>query len=107
MPAKREDITDEGVTRLASYGCTQQEIADFYGCSLSTIKHKFAPAWTLGRAKVQKNIRLWQMRNARKGSDNMLIHLGKHYCGQNEKNSSSEDMNQPPATDDAGNTIEP
>lgn len=107
MPAKREDITDEGVQRLASYGCTQQEIADFFGCSLSSIKHRFAPAWTLGRAKVQKNVRMWQIRNARKGSDAMLIHLGKHYCGQTEKNPSQEPPSTDPATDGNGNTLEP
>ena len=107
MPAKRDDITDEGVTRLASYGCTQQEIADFYGCVRATITGRFGQAWTLGRSKVQKNIRMWQIRNARKGSDNMLIHLGKHYCGQHDKNASQDNLDNATATNETGEPVEP
>lgn len=85
MPAKREDITEEGVTKLAGYGCTQEEIADYFGCARSTITSRFGQAWELGHANVRKNIRMWQIRNARKGSDKMLIHLGQQYCGQSQK----------------------
>ena len=107
MPAKREDITDEGVRRLASYGCTQEEIADFFDTSRSVITARFGQAFKLGAANVRKNIRMWQIRSARKGSDNMLIHLGKHYCGQHDKTPPQDNVADPPATDDAGNTIEP
>ena len=85
MPAKREDITDEGVQKLASYGCTQEEIAGYFGCSRTTITGRFGQAWDLGHSIVKKNVRMWQIRNARKGSDKMLIHLGQQYCGQSQK----------------------
>lgn len=85
VPAKREDITDEGVRRLASYGCTQEEIADFFDTSRSVITARFGQAFKLGAAEVRTNVRKWQIRRARKGSDTMLIHLGKQYCGQAEK----------------------
>lgn len=85
MPAKREDITDEAVRRLASYGCTQEEIADFFDTSRSVITGRFGQAFKLGSSDVRKNVRMWQMRNARKGSDKMLIHLGQQYCGQSQK----------------------
>lgn len=85
MPAKREDITEEGVRRLASYGCTQEEVADFFDTSRSVITARFGQAFKLGAATVRKNIRKWQIRRASKGSDTMLIHLGKQYCGQSDK----------------------
>ncbi len=85
MPAKREDITEEAVQRLASYGCTQEEIADYFDTSRSVITARFGQALKLGRANVRKNVRMWQIRRARKGSDKMLIHLGQQYCGQSQK----------------------
>lgn len=85
MPAKREDISEDAVYRLASYGCTQEEIADFFDTSRSMITGRFGQAFKLGAATVRTNVRKWQIRRARKGSDTMLIHLGKQYCGQAEK----------------------
>ena len=85
MPAKRDDITEENVRRLASYGCTQEEIADYFDTSRSVITARFGQAFKLGHANVRKNVRMWQIRNARKGSDKMLIHLGQQYCGQSQK----------------------
>ena len=80
-----KNIDPEGVYRLASYGCTQEEIADFYGCTHAVISVRFSQEYKLGKANVRKNIRMWQIRSARKGSDKMLIHLGQQYCGQSEK----------------------
>ena len=90
MPARRDDITDEAVRRLASYGCTQEEVAHFFDTSRSVITAKYGQAFRLGAADVRKNVRMWQMRRAKKGSDVMLIHLGKHYCGQADKNPGQE-----------------
>ena len=92
MPAKRDDISEESVRRLASYGCTQEEIADFFDTSRSVITARFGQAFKLGAAEVRTNVRKWQIRRARKGSDTMLIHLGKQYCGQSEKTESRESV---------------
>ena len=107
MPAERKDISGEGVRKLASYGCTSEQIANYFGCSKSTIDHKFAQDLRLGKATLQKNILMWQIRRGKVGSDNMLIHLGKVHCGQDAKNTAPESTDQPPATDDDGNTLEP
>lgn len=106
MPAKREDITDEAVRRLASYGCTQEEVADFFDTSRSVITARFGQAFKLGQASVRKNVRMWQMRRAKAGSDTMLIHLGKQYCGQADKGQSQE-AEEPSATDENGQSLEP
>ncbi len=93
--------------KLASYGCTREQIADYFACSTSLIDHKYAVAWKLGRATLQKNVLMWQVRNGKKGSDTMLIHLGKVHCGQKDKGPGQESTEQPPATDGDGNPIEP
>ena len=93
--------------KLASYGCTREQIANYFGCSVSTIDHKFAADLRLGKATLQKNILMWQIRRGKVGSDNMLIHLGKVHCGQSIKDASPEGTEQPPATDADGNSIEP
>ena len=107
MGRKPKDIDAEGVQKLASYGCTQEEIADYFGCDRAVISRRYSREFQLGKASVRKNIRLWQIRRALKGSDIMLIHLGKHYCGQIDKNASQEPPSNDPATDDDGNEIEP
>ena len=35
---KEYNINPEEITKLASYGCTNTEISDFYGCDESTIR---------------------------------------------------------------------
>lgn len=107
MGRKPKDIDGESVYRLASYGCTQEEIADYFGCAHSTISARFRQEFTLGKATVRKNIRMWQIRRALKGSDVMLIHLGKHYCGQTDKNAATDGLESDPATDDSGNPVDP
>jgi hypothetical protein len=107
VPAKREDISEEGVAKLASYGCTQEEIADFFDTSRSVITARFGQAFKLGSSTVRKNVRMWQMRRALKGSDTMLIHLGKHYCDQRDKPSQEPEAKETPATDEHGNSLEP
>lgn len=71
--------------KLAGYGCTQEEIADYFDTSRSVITARFGQAFRLGQSTVRKNVRMWQIRRAKAGSDRMLIHLGQQYCGQAEK----------------------
>lgn len=85
MPRQQIPIDGDQVEKLASYGCTQDDIADFFGCSRATIASRFQREFELGKATVRVNVRRWQIRRARKGSDTMLIHLGKQYCGQADK----------------------
>jgi len=49
---------------------------------------------------------MWQIRRALKGSDVMLIHLGKHYCGQIDKNVGLDDLDDAIPHDEHGNPID-
>jgi hypothetical protein len=103
----KKDINEDEVYKLASYGCTQEEIADFFGCTHAVISVRFQQAYQLGKSTVRKNVRMWQMRRAQKGSDTMLIHLGKHYCGQTDKPAPEQATEDKPATDENGTSLEP
>jgi transcriptional regulator with XRE-family HTH domain len=82
-PAK--DIDAELVRKLAKNGCTQDEIADFFGVTQSVISERFRSDFHLGRAESRISLRRMQFKRAMQGSDRMLIHLGKVYLGQTDR----------------------
>jgi hypothetical protein len=103
-----KDIDAEQVYKLARLGCTQKEIADFFNCHPDTIRDRFSSELTCARADWKISMRRAQtLRAVKDRSDSMLIHLGKCYLGQNDKNPSEESTDQPPATDTDGNPTEP
>lgn len=87
MPAgrPRKEIDADGVRKLAAIGCTQSEVAEYFGCAQSTISTNFRSEFSLGAAQSRISLRRWQFKRAQAGSDTMLIHLGKQYLGQAEK----------------------
>ena len=80
-----KDISADEVFDLASKGCTQEEIAGHFGCARSVIGERFRQDYQLGSAASKTSIRSMQFARARKGSDVMLIHLGKTYLGQTDR----------------------
>jgi hypothetical protein len=80
-----KDIDAETVRKLAKLGCTQGEIAEFVGCAQSVISERFRSDFDLGRVESKISLRRMQWRSAMKGSDRMLIHLGKVYLGQTDR----------------------
>ena len=62
------DIKGEEVTKLASYGCTNKEIADFYGCSADLIEKSYSEVTTKGRSMVKIRLRQLQLKAAENGS---------------------------------------
>ena len=80
-----EWIPKDEVIHLAALGATQKEIGDFYGVSDRTIRRHFKREIEKGHEKMRVRIRSLQMKSAEKGSNAMLIWLGKQYLGQSEK----------------------
>ena len=78
---KEYNINPEEIIKLASYGCTNTEIADFYGCSENTIR-RYGEYLTKGRAECKMRLRQMQWRSAEKGNVTMQIFLGKQMLGQ-------------------------
>jgi len=82
---KKYNINDKEVLKLASYGCTNTEIADFYGCDESLIRKSYSENLTKGRANVKIRLRKLQWQSAENGNVTMQIFLGKNILGQQDK----------------------
>tara|TARA_B100000214_G_C23848438_1_gene572218 strand:- start:259 stop:564 length:306 start_codon:yes stop_codon:yes gene_type:complete len=82
---KKYKIDHQEVEKLASYGCTNTEIAEFYGCDESLIRKSFSEYLTKGRAKGKIRLRQLQWKSAEKGNVSMQIFLGKNILGQKDK----------------------
>ena len=82
---KKYDIDTEEVQKLAGYGCTNIEIADFFGCSSDLIEKSYSEFLTKGRANLKKRLRKAQLDTALSGNSTMLIWLGKQMLGQVDK----------------------
>ena len=87
---KKYNIDNEDVERLAGFGCTNIEIASWFGCDESLIRKSYSEFLTKGREKGKIRLRQIQWKAAM-GDENhppnvtMLIWLGKQILGQSDK----------------------
>ena len=81
---KKYDIDTEEIRKLAKYGMTNVEIADFFGCDESLIRKSYSEYLTKGRAEMKLRLRQLQFKSAEKLNDVMLIWLGKQMLGQSD-----------------------
>jgi hypothetical protein len=94
MARPKLDIKGEEVQKLASYGCTNTEIADYFNCSEGTIRNGFYEYLTKGRSIKKLRLRQIQWQIAEKGNAAMAIWLGKNELGQSDGGLIAED-NEP------------
>jgi len=93
---------------------TLEEIAGWFDCSPDTIERRvaehykdengngrtFADVSGHLRSKGKTSLRRAQFQKALRGSDKMLIHLGKNYCGQSDKHEHTGKDGGPIQTDE-------
>lgn len=84
MARPKIDIDAKEVEKLASYGCKNTEIADFFNCSVDTITNRFSDILLKGRAELKRTLRKAQIDFALKGNATLLIWLGKNELGQRD-----------------------
>jgi len=82
---KKYNIDTEEVIKLASYGCSNVEIADFYGCDESLIRKSYSEYIRKGRACGKTRLRQLQWDSAEAGNVTMQIFLGKNILGQQDR----------------------
>tara|TARA_Y100001963_G_C6785261_1_gene452283 strand:- start:73 stop:384 length:312 start_codon:yes stop_codon:yes gene_type:complete len=82
---KKYNIDTEQIEKLAGMGCTNTEIASFFGCDESLIRKSYSEFLTKGREKGKIRLRQWQLKAAERGNVAMLIWLGKQMLGQADK----------------------
>lgn len=77
-------IPPEEVFKLASIGCKDTEIADWFGIDGNTLRYNFSVELTKGRLTLNQSLRRAQLQVALNGNPTMLIFLGKVLLGQRE-----------------------
>ena len=87
---KKFNIDTKQIEKLASFGCSNTEIAEFYGCDESLIRKSFSESLLKGRAKGKIRLRQLQWKSAEKGNVTMQIFLGKNMLGQQDKIETTE-----------------
>lgn len=88
------------VEHLASLGCTDRDIAEYFGVSESTLRYNFSSELIKGRHQLKTSLRQAQLRVALDGNPTMLIWLGRNVLGQNENIYATDDNKVLPFTDD-------
>ena len=79
------------IEKLAQLHCTDEDLADFFECSVSTIEKRkvsdpdFLRALKKGKGKGRISLRRMQYKAAQSGNTTMLIWLGKQLLGQTDK----------------------
>ena len=82
---KKYNIDTSKVEQLSSFGCTNIEIASFFGCSSDLLEKSYSEFLTKGREKGKIRLRQLQWKVAEQGNVSMLIWLGKQVLGQSDK----------------------
>ena len=78
------DIDEDEVRRLGMIGCTDGDIATWFGCEASTITKRFSGILAKAREGTRQRLRKKQLEMALNGDRTMLIWLGKQMLHQKE-----------------------
>ena len=82
---KKYNIDKKQVEKLASFGCSNTEIASFFGCSKDLISKSYSTNVAKGKDKGKIRLRQLLWGSAEKGNVAMQIWLSKQYLGMSDK----------------------
>ena len=82
---KKYNIDTHQIEQLAGFGCSNTEMASFFGCSPDLLEKSYSEYLSKGRDSGKIRLRQYQWASAKKGNVAMLIWLGKQILGQTEK----------------------
>ena len=88
---KKYNLDTDQIKKLASLGCTNKEIGDFFGCSADLLEKRYSEFLPKGRAEQKLRLRQLQWKSAEKGAIVMQIWLGKQILGQSENTIKEDD----------------
>ena len=88
---KKYNLDTDQIKKLASLGCTNKEMGDFFGCSADLLEKRYSEFLTKGRAEQKLRLRQLQWKSAEKGNIVMQIWLGKQILGQPENTIKEDD----------------
>ena len=93
-------VAVDEVEHLSSLGCSDRDIANYFGVKEDTLRRHFADYLINGRHNLKVTLRQAQLRVALDGNPTMLIWLGKNMLQQNDNGTASDDKRPLPWTDD-------
>lgn len=89
-----KDIQPEMVEKLASIGCTGDEIATVLECCRDTLYARFSDSFKKGQNQAKVALRRMQWQAATSGNVTMQIWLGKNMLGQSNTQDSEMGVTQ-------------
>jgi hypothetical protein len=93
-------VPPDEVELMASIGCTDREIAEYFGINDDTLRYNLKDFLINGRQNLKNSLRKAQLRVALDGNPTLLIWLGKQILGQQENPSNTDDVRALPWSDD-------
>jgi hypothetical protein len=91
---------------LASLGCTDRDIANWFGIKEDTLRYNFAEYLLKGREAVKINLRRAMLKNACVNLNAAVqIFLAKNILGMSDQGMSSDEFKVLPFTDEEEDTI--
>jgi len=88
-------VPPDDVYRLAAYGCTMEEISEFFQVNRETLKYNFREYLAKGRAELKYRLRKAMLNNAIQNNNAAVqIFLAKNLLGMSDNGMNSAD-NQP------------
>ena len=88
------------VYKLASIGCKDTEIADWFGIKKDTLAYNFATELTQGRENMRQSLRRKMLETAMSGHAVMLIFMAKNFLGMSDNPGSAQDQAPLPWSDE-------
>lgn len=96
----RTVVPPDQVAELAKLGCTDRDIANFFGVKEDTLRYNFADYLIKGREELKISLRRSMLKAAHGGSAAVLIFLAKNILGMSDSPMNSEDKKPLPWSDD-------
>jgi hypothetical protein len=88
------------VEELASIGCTDRDIANFFGIKEDTLRYNFADNLVKGREDLKISLRRSMLKAAHGGNAAVLIFLAKNLLGMSDTPMNSDDRKPLPWSDE-------
>lgn len=102
LPVGRDKtvVPPDQVEELAALGCTDRDIANFYGIKEDTLRYNFAENLIKGRENLKISLRRSMLKTAHSGNAAVLIFLAKNILGMTDQPTNTDDRKPLPWTDD-------
>lgn len=97
----RVTIPPDEVFKLGALGCTDKEIATWYGISVHTLTYNFSDYLAKSREEMKQRLRQAMWKNAWAGNAALQIFMAKNYLGMSDNPVNTDDQQILPWHDDA------